>query len=116
MPSMLRTPCIIAAVALLALSACAEARDPLAGLDEQERQAVDRITRDPAVRLWRSFHRDDGTLVVWTRQGDVSVRYHVGPTTDADGALRISRIPDGMLFPPARQQGRAPGTSTPRQP
>lgn len=88
MPTMRGSLLGITLLALLATAGC-ERYDPLAGLSEAERNAVDRITRDPFVELWRTDRDDDGNLVVWTRQGDGRARYRVVVPAAAGEETRI---------------------------
>jgi len=87
-------PTLACLASLLLLGGC-ERYDPLAGLNEAELEAVDRLTRDPWVRLWRTERNDAGELVVWTRQGEERIRYRVVPDPeDPEGDWLIRRIGD----------------------
>lgn len=67
----------LALALVVCLVAGCERYDPLLGLNEAEREAVDRIGRDPYVDVWRTERDRDGHLIVWTRQGDGKARYRV---------------------------------------
>lgn len=79
------------ALALCAIAGVSCKRyDPLAGLSEPELIAVDHITRDPFVELWRTDRDEDGHLIVWTRQGDGRARYRVVAPVEAGQEAEIT--------------------------
>ena len=82
---------LIVVLALLSVCGCYEARDPMSGARDDERVVLERITRDPSVRLWRTARRHDGGLDVWTRQGSENVRYAILPDPDQPDELIIVR-------------------------
>ena len=82
---------ILAACLLLSAAGCTR-YDPLDGLSQTEIDAVDVITRDPAVRLWRTERDRDGHLIVWTRQGSGSARYRVIAPIGDDQAADIQTL------------------------
>jgi len=95
-PARLAAP--LAALLLLPLGACAR-YDPLAELSDAEREAAERLTRDPYVDLSSSHRQDDGSLVLWTRQGNARERYLlVADPEQPDGPVDIRRIERGIVL------------------
>lgn len=103
-------------VALAVLATSCERYNPRHGLNAQELEAVDRITRDPWVRLWRTLRDTNGTLEVWTRQGEERIRYRVMPDPqDDEAAWLIRRIGDHPVIMPVYGTNYTTGTGSSSQ-
>lgn len=89
---------LLALLLAVALGPGCTRHDPLAGTTEAERAWIDRLGRDPAVRIWRTERRDDDTLEVWTRQGDIEVRYLLIPDPNGVDGLRLVRLERGIVL------------------
>ncbi|MFW5860488.1 MAG: hypothetical protein ACOCYP_10725 [Planctomycetota bacterium] len=70
-----------------------------------EREALQRLTIDPRMRVVRTRREDDGALMVITDQGGVQVRYRLVATGDKDVAIEYLEpgiaLPRSMIRPAA---------------
>lgn len=83
---------VVIVIAAMASAAC-DPRDPeSARLSDEERALIERIERDPFVRVIDRQRRDDGYLVVTTQQGDTRARYLLAPDSPASKVLKIRRM------------------------
>jgi hypothetical protein len=83
---------LLAALTLLALVGCNPRDAESARTTEEERKLIERIQRDPFIRVVDQKRNDDGYLVVTTKQGATRVRYLLAPDTPASKELKIRRI------------------------
>jgi hypothetical protein len=83
---------LLSALTLLALAGCNPRDAESARTTEDERRLIERLQRDPFIRVVDRKRTDDGYLVVTTQQGATHVRYLLAPDTPASKELKIRRI------------------------
>jgi hypothetical protein len=90
---------LLAALTVLTLAGCNPRDTESARTTEEERKLIERIERDPFIRVIDRRRNDDGYLVVTTQQGATRVRYLLAPDTPASKELKIRRIVEDFAIP-----------------
>ncbi len=100
-------PLLCCLLSALATAGCQRAR--IAAVRDAhspgEREALQRLTIDPRMRVVRTRREADGALMVITDQGGVQVRYRLVETPDEDVAIEYLEpgiaLPRSMIRPAA---------------
>jgi hypothetical protein len=79
-------------IALLACLLCCTACQERTATSAEEQHLLERLTRDPNVRVTAIDRNDDRHLVVTTRQGDVISTYIFKPDVPGEKRLNIHRL------------------------